>query len=517
MKHFNTMGVCVPEKHYMADTSVVVESMISDLIEQGKYFTINRARQYGKTTTLNMLERQLKEQYIVLSISFEAADDYFVSLYNFVKGFVLDVADILHEEGLEPKLLQMWEAAVDTKLPLRQLGKKITELCRKAGKKIVLIIDEVDKNSDNQIFLSFLGLLRDKYLKQLKGKEVTFQSVILAGVYDIKNMKLRLRSEEEHKYNSPWNIAADFTMDMALQPEQIRGMLDEYVKEHDSKMDTVWFSERIYAYTSGYPFLVSAICKEMEEHGVWTEEDFQKAVKKIVNERSTLFDDINKNIDLYPLLGKMFQGMLLQGKEYAYTLSDNTVQLGAMFGYFVNRDGLTAISNRIFEMYLYDLYYKAIEPDNELVWESNLEKQNFIRNDRIDINHIIERFAVHYRNMYQEQEREFLEEQCRFLFLTFLRPIINGSGNYYIEARTRDRKRMDVVIDYLGRQYIVELKIWHGERYQQKGREQLVQYLDGMNAKEGWLLTFSFLKNKRNDVKVQTKKAGDKKIYELVV
>lgn len=28
----------------------------------------------------------------------------------------------------------------------------------------------------------------------------------LAGVYDIKNLKLKLRPESEHQYNSPWNI-----------------------------------------------------------------------------------------------------------------------------------------------------------------------------------------------------------------------------------------------------------------------------------------------------------------------
>lgn len=70
------------------------------------------------------------------------------------------------------------------------------------------MIDEVDKSSDNQIFLSFLGLLRAKYLEQQKGQDHTFQSVILAGVYDIKNLILKLHPGQEAKYNSPWNIAA---------------------------------------------------------------------------------------------------------------------------------------------------------------------------------------------------------------------------------------------------------------------------------------------------------------------
>lgn len=53
-KEFNVTGTCIPEKHYMADTSQKLKS-IFNLIEKGKYFTINKPRQYGKTTTLYLL------------------------------------------------------------------------------------------------------------------------------------------------------------------------------------------------------------------------------------------------------------------------------------------------------------------------------------------------------------------------------------------------------------------------------------------------------------------------------
>ena len=43
--------------------------------------------------------------------------------------------------------------------------------------------------------------------------------------------------------------------------------------------------------------------------------------------------------------------------------------------------------------------------------------------------------------------------------MLYLRPIINGTGNYYIEARTRDLCRTDVIVDYNGEQYIIEMKI----------------------------------------------------------
>ena len=74
-KRFCITGTCIPEKNYMVDISDRIDRIIQDYIENGKYFTINRARQYGKTTTLYLLERRLQKDYIVLSLSFEAADE----------------------------------------------------------------------------------------------------------------------------------------------------------------------------------------------------------------------------------------------------------------------------------------------------------------------------------------------------------------------------------------------------------------------------------------------------------
>jgi len=38
---------------------MTIDQIIADYIRKGSYFTINRARQFGKTTTLYLLERQL--------------------------------------------------------------------------------------------------------------------------------------------------------------------------------------------------------------------------------------------------------------------------------------------------------------------------------------------------------------------------------------------------------------------------------------------------------------------------
>jgi len=66
------------------------------------------------------------------------------------------------------------------------------------------------------------------------------------------------------KENSPWNIVVDFTIDMSLSENGIKGMLDEYEQDHHTGMDTESIAKTIRAYTNGYPFLVSRICQLLD-------------------------------------------------------------------------------------------------------------------------------------------------------------------------------------------------------------------------------------------------------------
>ncbi len=87
MKTFNTTGVCIPSKHYMVDLSERV-SEIKKLVDDGKYFVINRARQYGKTTTLTALKAALSADYKVISLDFqEVGKSGFATEEAFVKEF----------------------------------------------------------------------------------------------------------------------------------------------------------------------------------------------------------------------------------------------------------------------------------------------------------------------------------------------------------------------------------------------------------------------------------------------
>jgi hypothetical protein len=186
-----------------------------------------------------------------------------------------------------------------------------------------------------------------------------------------------------------------------------------------------------------------------------------------------------------------------------------------MFGFIKpNANGKAMISNRIFETRLYN-YFSSKEESSKLFSMGNSDKNQFIQNGQIDMERLLSRFATHFNDIYGREDGSFIEEKGRKLFLLYLKPIINGVGNYYIEAQTRDETRTDVIIDYLGHQYIIELKIWRGNAYHERGEEQIAGYLDLYHAKKGYLVSFCFNKNK--DIGTKSVHLGDKEIIECVV
>jgi hypothetical protein len=525
-KKFCITGTCVPEKNYMVDISDRIDRITKDYIEQGQYFTINRARQYGKTTTLFLLERKLREDYLVLSLSFEAADEYFESLTSLAEGLVLDIGECLREQNVAEKTVNDWSSPLSEKFPMRSLGMKITSLCRSCGKKIVLMIDEVDKSSDNQIFLSFLGLLREKYLKWQQGKDSTFQSVVLAGVHDVKTLKLKLHPQEESKYNSPWNIAVDFRLDMSFSVKDIESMLNEYEQDHQTGMDIRKISQLIYDYTSGYPYLVSRMCQIMDERIlgtdefltnvlVWTKEGVLEAVKLLLKEPNTLFDDMTKKLLDYPKLKEMMQSILFSGVSFPFKRETPLIDLGVTFGFLKDNHGIVAISNRIFETQLYDLFLAEMAINDAMYVAAVSDRNQFIISGMLQMDLVMKKFYEHFEEIYSDNDQKFIEENGRKLFLLYLKPIINGTGNYYIEARTRDNKRTDIIVDYRGKQFIIELKIWHGDEYNKRGEKQLFEYLEAYKQERGYLLSFNF--NKQKKTGIHEIRYKEKKILEVVV
>lgn len=422
-KRFNIAGTCIPQKHYMADTSEKLSRMIR-LIEQESYFTINRARQYGKTTTLMLLWSRLKEKYVVINISFEGMGmDAFGSEDAFVRRFCGRVEKNLRLSGYSEAKQNIWKCTA--------------------------------------------------------GKE---------------NLKLKLRPDEERKYNSPWNIAVDFPIDMSLSVPEISSMIREYEEEQEFTIDAEDVACEIRRYTSGYPFLVSLICLWMDERvsgelslkDCWTPQGVRAAVREILKGTNPLFDDMIKNLENNPKFRSFVEGILFHGNQIPYKVSNTEINLGVTFGIIGEKEGLCKISNIMFETYIYDHFIADQVIGKQVL--STSRTQFVDENGDLEMDAILEKFQDLMKAEYRREDEAFFEKQGRLLFLCFLKPIINGTGHYVVEPQTRSNTRMDIVVFYGRREYIVELKLWSGPKKHEEGLRQLLNYMESRGQKKGWLL-----------------------------
>ena len=202
MKEFNTTAVCVPDKHYMADLSERVQE-IKKLVDDGKYFAINRPRQYGKTTTIDALCHVLQTEYEVVSLSFAGIGNAgFETEQSFVKAFARKLKreflnGLAVPAEIKNRILEIISRK-EEKAELDELFDLLQDWCDEEEKGIVLVIDEIDSATNNQVFWDFLSQLRSLHLKRANSNRVkTFQSVILAGVTDVRQVKKITPSEGE--------------------------------------------------------------------------------------------------------------------------------------------------------------------------------------------------------------------------------------------------------------------------------------------------------------------------------
>ena len=148
-------------------------------------------------------------------------------------------------------------------------------------------------------------------------------------------------------------------------------MLIEYESDHNTGMDVSSIAHEIYAYTSGYPFLVSRLCSIMDEQLVpnkfdtlskaWTIQGMDEAVKLLLQERNTLFESLTGKLTNYPETKAALRRILIQGEKLSYNPDQEEIVQLETYGFIKNKDNTVVISNRIFETRLYNLFLSEEE------------------------------------------------------------------------------------------------------------------------------------------------------------
>jgi hypothetical protein len=187
--------------------------------------------------------------------------------------------------------------------------------------------------------------------------------------------------------------------------------------------------------------------------------------------------------------------IVINGENLPFTITNPVVSLEHLYGILSKSEqGRCQIHNRIFEQRIYaHMMSRVLQTRYREV--NGFGGPEFFNDDGLDVTLILQRFQAFMKEQYSQKDATFLEREGRLLFLSYLRPIINGKGFDFKEPNVSEERRMDIVITYREQRYVIELKIWHGPKYHQEGLKQLSDYLDTYSLKEGYLLIYDFNKN----------------------
>lgn len=89
--------------------------------------------------------------------------------YSFSLGLIYENEEFRQKFQEFGKVLKSFE----------QISGAITRFVKESGRKVVLLIDEVDRASNHAVFLNFSGMLRNKYLQREAGKDQMVTAFII--------------------------------------------------------------------------------------------------------------------------------------------------------------------------------------------------------------------------------------------------------------------------------------------------------------------------------------------------
>ncbi|MEM7184713.1 MAG: hypothetical protein AAF518_27710 [Spirochaetota bacterium] len=305
---------------------------------------------------------------------------------------------------------------------------------------------------------------------------------------------------------------------MSFAAEEIAGMLQDYETDAKSGMDTSLMSQEIHKFTNGYPYLVSKLCKLLDETFAkdWSIAGLQEAIHLLLTKQNTLFDDIVKNVENNTELFTLFSFLIIEEKNLSYSLANPLIDLSTMYGLTMEgKNKKLIVHNKIFEIFLYEYFVSKLETTRLSPATYNFQ-DNFVKqNGDLDMEKVLLKFQQFIKETYSNKDEEFYERQGLLLLIAFIKPIINGTGFYYIESQHSYERRSDMILTFNKKEYILELKIWHGEEYHKQGLQQLSGYLDSKGHNTGYLLVFNFQKNK--EFTSQWQELDRKKIFQVMV
>ena len=500
MRFFNTEGPMDAAAHYaIPPLGRVALQEVLPRIRRGRYFVLHAPRQTGKTSALIALRDHLNGgaagDFRCVSVNVEVAQ---VARDDVARG----VRAILSRLALRARLLgdtypeEHWLEVLETSGPDDALGKLLADWCMANPTPLVLLVDEIDALVGDTL-LSVLRQLRAGY----EQRPAAFpHSVVLCGVRDIRDYRIRSTAGEIVAGGSPFNVAAKSVRLGDFTKQETRTLLEQHTEEtgqqfSDGAVDTVWEQ------TQGQPWLVNALCAEACNESVTTRsrpvtvDDIHAAREELILSRRTHLDQLAHKLEEERVRRVVVP--LLAGGEAAHNAHDLDYarDLGLLAA-----DPPPRLANPI--------YQEVVPRELGYVLQDSLHEEAAWYVDgsgRLNMDKLLRAFRVFYSEHaghWLARFEDYREAAPQLILQAYLQRVVNGGGRIEREYGL-GRGRTDLLVLWpraegqpsdLWERFVVECKVLRDsarksvESIIERGVEQTLGYMEKCHAQEGHLV-----------------------------
>lgn len=512
MRTFGTQGPVNPKENYVVARTEEIADFV-DRVKKGKYIVLFAPRQTGKTTLFRAaVDALITDAYFPIQLNFEvyvdltpaAFYDYLIKDIRRAIEHVFEKIDATPSETLNQFLA---DTEVIDHLSMRNFFQQLPRFLTHPdnGQKVVLIIDEFDAIPPDAV-RGFLHSLRYIYLDQSRSR--CPYSVGIVGVKNITQLNY-------DRSISPFNIQDEFHLPNFTRP-QVHELLEQYTNEVGQAFAPEVITA-IHKQTAGQPFLVNRCAQILtEEMDIPKNETiaaahFSKAHKQLLRERNTNIAHLLTNIRR----DRRFERMLMRIASYErglpFSLDNDIMNELTIYGVIAEgADGMCEIVNPIYQHRILQTFKP---PFNGLEGEYFSEENgddfiDYLTPDGvIEMEALLDNFKdfiarVGFRILQvPDTPQEYVGQHLLYAYLDHFVNIVGA--NMFLEVQT-GRGRIDLLIVYNQQKYIVETKIWEGDRYYQAGKKQLAAYLKLEGTRAGYYVVFDHRNNPTPRIETET-------------
>ena len=494
MRRFGTQGPVNPEQHYVVARTEELTEFIKR-VKEGRYIVIFAPRQTGKTTffytAMDMLAAE-EPTYLPIHLDFEAyknltpADFY----SNLTEDIREEIENLYHKRGEVPsEALKDFLENINLTDNVSML-RGFRTLARVLGnQRVVVFIDEFD-GIPPAIVSDFLYALRRIYISRTTPR--CPHSLGIIGVKSIDQLNY-------DRSVSPFNIHDDFALPN-FTLAQVRELFGQYTAEVGQAFAPEVI-ESIHKQTGGQPFLVNRFAQILTEEmdipktETLTMTHFSEAHGQLLEENNTNLTHLTTNIHRNPRFESLLMRILLYEEGVPFSLRNDLINELATYGVLTRgTDRMCKIANPIYLHCILQAFKPLVNGlENAYFPEDTDGFQYLTDTGQIQMGRLLDNFRdfiarAGYRILQvPETPQEFIGQHLLFAYLDQFVTSVNGA--MYMEVPT-GRGRMDLIIFHNQRKYVVETKIWRGDRSYTQGKQQLAAYLATEGVTEGSYVVF---------------------------